>query len=374
MPTIDWPDALVPQTAQLSLRKAGVQFASPFNGTLQSLDFIAERWTLSCSLAQMSARNPRGVEAFCNRLAGGIERVRVWPFHTRGSPRGTLRGSPTLGSSVARGATALPLVGGVLGNNLLVYPQRLDLAPWSGAVVTTANTHAAPDTSVTADTIADDSTTVTEDRVQVVAVPANSQTYTTSLWVRKTTGGTSKTFSVYTFLSGGTSVGNTVRINTDSGAVLAGTATVTSDGDYWRVAASAANNGTNTSLAIGLQPAFAAHGSATNDVTQTGSAVVWEVTCEAGATASPYRGQPTLLAGDFIGCGGQLFMVASDLVLSDGVGSVLVLNRVRATIASGSLVTLLRPSCEMVLPAMQSGPVRRSGVIESTALDLVEIW
>ena len=374
MATIDWPEALIPQTAQLALRKAGTQFASPFNGTLQALDFIGERWTLSCTLAQTSARRPRGVGAFCNLLAGGVERVRVWPFHTGGVPRGTLRGAPVLSGTVSRGAAALPVQLAVSGNNLLPNPQRLDLAPWTGVATATPNTDVAPDGTLTAETLVDANTTLNAWRQQMFSVPVNNQAYVISLWVKKTSGGTSKTFSAFGFLGGGTSVANTPRINTDTGALLAGTATITSDGDWWRMVVPITNNGTNNSMTVGLIPAYAAHGASTNDLTQTGSAVVWEVTCEAAAAASPYRGHPTVLAGDFLGCGGQLFQVAADTTLLDGAGNVPVLNRVRATIASGSAVTWYRPTCEMVLPAMQAGPVYRPGAIDSTALDLVEVW
>lgn len=203
MPTIDWPEALIPQTAQLTLRKSTVQFASPFNGTPQAFDFIADRWVLSCSLAQMSARRPRGVGAFCNMLSGGINRVRVWPFETRGTPRGTLRGTVTLSAAVLRGALALPVTGGT---------------------------------------------------------PAGGS------------------------------------------------------------------------------------------------------------------GPVTLLQDDFIAVGGQLFMVAANVTLAGGAGSVPVVNRVRSTIAAGSAVTWNRPTCEMVLPALQAGPMRRPGAIDSAALDLIEVF
>lgn len=203
MTAIAWPEALVPQTAQLLLRKSGAQFASPFNGTVQSLEFIAERWVASVSLAQMAARNPRGVHAFCNRLAGGVQRVQVWAFHTRGVPRGTMRGSPVLASDAARG---------------------------------------------------------------------------------------------------------------------------------------------DTSLAI------------------------------SGATAASGSGPITLLADDFIGVGGQLFQVVADTTLSGGAGSVPVIGRVRSALLATAPVVWLRPTCEMVLPARQAGPLDRPGAIDSAALDLEEVF
>jgi hypothetical protein len=96
---------------------------------------------------------------------------------------------------------------------------------------------------------------------------------------------------------------------------------------------------------------------------------------EQAAFASPYAGSATLRSGDFVGCGGQLFQVSGDVAsLDDWTLSIPLINRVRAPIAAGSPVAWYRPSCEMVLPAMQAGPVRRPGVFESTALDLVEVW
>jgi hypothetical protein len=94
-----------------------------------------------------------------------------------------------------------------------------------------------------------------------------------------------------------------------------------------------------------------------------------------GASPGEYFPTATLEPGDMLGAGGQLFQVAARSV-ADGTGrmAVEVVNRVRAPLSPGQAVTWYRPTCEMVLPAMQAGPVRRPGVIESTALDLVEVW
>jgi hypothetical protein len=377
MPTIDWPEALIPQTAQLTLRKAGTQFVSPFNGTLQALDFIAERWTLSASLAQMSARNPRGVDVFCNRLSGGVERVRVWPFTTGGVPRGTLRGTPALSAGVVRGATVLPIGNASGVGNLLVSPDDLIAAAWTGPASVTANTHSAPDGSgLTADTITDSSTTSAQNRQQVVAVPADTQAYTLSCYVRKTSGGVQPSFGLLFLMSGGTPQNSNPRLNSDTGALVAGggPGSVQDAGAYWRLSTTLANNGTNNLITVSVVPAIAAFGQATQDVSVTGSAVVWGFQLERSASVGAYVGRPTIQEGDFLGCGGQLFQVAGPASFAGGFANVPVINRVRAPIASGSPVTWYRPACEMVLPAMQAGPVRRPGVIESTALDLVEVW
>lgn len=199
MPTIDWPDALVPQTSQPMLRKSGVQFGSPFNGTTQAVDFLAERWVLSASLAEMQAHRGAQASSFLNFLAGGVNRVRVWPFHTKGAPRGTLRGAPVLALAAARGDTA----------------------------------------------------------VQLTTVP---------------------------FV--------------------------------------------------------------------------------------------TLLQGDHIRLvNGQLLQVAADTMANaGGAMDVSTVNRVRGTVAIATAVTWSRPTCEMIMPAMQAGLVWRPGAVESAALDLIEVW
>jgi hypothetical protein len=377
MATIDWPAGLVPQEMQLTLRKSGTQFASPFNGTLQAVDFIAERWVLSCSLAPQQTRDPKAVGAFCNRLAGGVERVRVWPFHTGGVPRGTLRGVTVVAVAAGRGDTALQIAGAAHRDNLLVATEKLDAGEWGiGIAQITPNTHVAPDGALTAETITDNITTSTLARGQVRGVSADTSWYTASCFVRKTSGGTQPTFSLQLYLEGGTALGNEPRFNTDTGAVLpgVGTGTVQNAGDYWRVSTSLQNNGTNTLARVMVVPALAAHGQVVADPTIVGSAVVWGFQLEPRQTMSGYTGHPSLEQGDFLGVGGQLFQVDSFAVLANGQGTVPLINRVRGTIAANSPVTWYRPTCEMVLPAMQAGPVRRPGVIESTALDLVEVW
>ena len=91
MSTIDWPASITPAAAQWALQKSGVQFASPFNGTVQALDYLAERWAVSLSLP--NARNHGAVAALMNTLAGGVNRVNLWHHGSGGQPAGTLRGA-----------------------------------------------------------------------------------------------------------------------------------------------------------------------------------------------------------------------------------------------------------------------------------------
>jgi hypothetical protein len=371
MPTIDWPEALIPQTAQLSLRKAGAQFASPFNGTTQAVDFLAERWTLSASLAQMSARNPRGVDAFCNLLAGGVERVRVWPFHTGGAPRGTLRGAPTLAASVARGATALPVTAARSGSNLLgrsgfELDSNVDGLADGWAIYAINSTG-----------------TVTPSPVAGFQSPAAQRLAATALGTSSLdnvgleyVGGVSVQAGVaYSFSADTRDSGPSVRVHVDwynASSVLLGSTTqaFASSGSQWvrrSVVGTAPAAAVLARVYVWMQARPVSAGAASIEIDN--------VQFEQAAVASPYAGPATLRSGDFVGCGGQLFQVSGDVTsLDDWTLSVPLINRVRAPIAAGSAVTWYRPTCEMMLPAMQAGPVRRPGAIESTALDLVEVW
>lgn len=368
MPTIDWPEALIPQTQQLQLRKVGTQYASPFNGTLQAVEFIAERWVLSCSLAQMSARNPRGVDAFCNRLAGGVERVRVWPFHTKGTPRGTLRGSPTVRVAAVRGDTVVKVQGATAGPNLIVGGgMEVDVSDLAvGWTLYSAGATGVVGVS--------DFSGLASPRAQSVfcdslgtSISDNIGVYRLGLFITE-----GRPYTLAADMRGG-SVTLVAQINWyTSGDVFISNSFTTLAGNgsiFQRVVASGVAPPTAAKAALFIY--------ARARTPSSGSAAVSidNVQFEASAAASPWAGSPTLLADDFIAAGGQLFQVASDTTLADtGEGDIPVINRVRGPIAIGSPVTWYRPTCEMVLPAMQAGPVRRPGAIESAALDLVEVW
>lgn len=117
MATYDWPTALIPQRMAWGSTAAGEQFRGAYNGSVQSIDFVAERWAISVTLPQAKRVNAGRVEAFFMRLRGGVNRVRVWHFG-RPTPLGTMRGSPTLSGGVSRGGTSLPITGGTASGTL----------------------------------------------------------------------------------------------------------------------------------------------------------------------------------------------------------------------------------------------------------------
>lgn len=105
------------------LQKAGLQFRGPFNGTLQSVDFVADRWVAGIMLPPTLRANAGAIEAFANMLVGGVNRVRL-PHLGSGTsrepfvPRGTLRGTPTLRLAAVRGELSLALENCAVGATL----------------------------------------------------------------------------------------------------------------------------------------------------------------------------------------------------------------------------------------------------------------
>lgn len=89
-----------------------------------------------------------------------------------------------------------------------------------------------------------------------------------------------------------------------------------------------------------------------------------------GGTASS-----TLEAGDMLGAGGQLFMVRTAVTLNgSGAGTVQVVNRVRATIASSSAVTWNAPTDNFAMPSTTAAVVHVPALLDGAAFDLEQVW
>lgn len=94
--SIDW--ALVPNTRT---------FTSPYTQGVQVVDLLGERWRVNLTLPVSTWASAAAREAFFSRLRGAHQ-VQLWHF-ARPVPRGTLRGTPTVASSVAQGADQIPV-------------------------------------------------------------------------------------------------------------------------------------------------------------------------------------------------------------------------------------------------------------------------
>jgi hypothetical protein len=172
--------------------------------------------------------------------------------------------------------------------NLLLWGQTFNNGYWSNNSTTLLSTsEVAPDGTNTATRIEDNSTSSYQWISRSLTVPNTTQTYSLSVYVKKTSGGTAPGFAINTSFSGGTSISSNQRLNTDTGVATA--ASTTSEGDYWRMFWTATNNTSgNTLLNLAIYPAARAPGGVADTTTATGSATIWGVLVTRGSTLLTY--------------------------------------------------------------------------------------
>ncbi len=352
MSTLDWPTgrAWMPTRLTFGASTPRSAWASFFTGQQQSISHFGDRLRIDMTLPPCTYEDAAYREAFLMQLASAGDWVRLWHMQ-RPVPAGDLRGSPVLAASAATGARTIQLQGAGTDINLLSEAQAFGAPTWlavNGGTVT-SNVAARPNSAtVSADQVTDDSVTQVEGIEQVLTVPDDTQTYTASIWIRATTGGTSKTPSLEVVISGGTQVQGILRVNLDTGTILLGTGTVTSTdgGTWWRISTTVTNNGSgNTNMAFRVFPARCDHNSSVTDVTQTGSAVIWGAQLERGAVLNGLS-QPGLSAGDLLGIGSQLCVVgfAGAVQTTSQTLPVPLALPLRSAVTAGDPVTWFRPA------------------------------
>jgi len=176
-------------------------------------------------------------------------------------------------------------------SNLATYSNTFSDASWVavGTKSVVASSAVSPDGTVNAWTLTDSSAVAFDGIQKTLTVANDAASYTSSIFIAKTYGGTSTTFGINLSISGGTLVSNNARINTDLGTVLIGTATVISVGAWWRVAVPITNNTSgNTSLVVQLYPATNTYNLSTSVAATTGSATIYGAQMEAGTFATSY--------------------------------------------------------------------------------------
>jgi hypothetical protein len=318
MATIDWPadPAFRPSRLAWGASTPKSAWSGAYTGQAQSISHLGDRLRMELTLppCRYAEAGPR--EAFLMSLASTGDWVRLGHF-LRPQPQGDMRGATVVQQDAAAGARSIRIAKAITPVNLLTATQSFDSTDdWNqnAALTVTPNTHARPNAAtVSADSLTDASTTQTGNLTQSVAIPTTVETYTASIYVRKTSGGTSPTFAIQLTLSGGTGTPTVIlRIDTDDGTILDGTGGSVSSGDglYWLVDTSITNSSGHNSLTVRFDPARGFHGSAVTDVTATGTAVVWGAQLERGATRSEYDGTPALVGGDVVGVGSQLLITA----------------------------------------------------------------
>lgn len=110
MSTISVPAQFKPRSCSISLSTNQRLNASPFGGSEQVIDLLNDRWLLSCELPANSQAGGAWREAFIGALRGQINTCQLWHF-TRPQPRGTVRGTLTLGATAAQGTSSITVAG-----------------------------------------------------------------------------------------------------------------------------------------------------------------------------------------------------------------------------------------------------------------------
>jgi hypothetical protein len=143
MAQLTLPAGLYPQVAGFALQQSTAQARSRFDGTLQVLDMMAERWVCSITWPNRIDSASGLMESLQNRLAGGVNEL-LLHHPARSQPRGTLRGTPTVQTTATRGAASLVLTVGsgmtLEAGDLFGVADQLFMTATSCAAVSTTLT------------------------------------------------------------------------------------------------------------------------------------------------------------------------------------------------------------------------------------------
>lgn len=371
MATKDMPAALLPSGCTVQLNRLAQTYRSPFGGSPQVGDVLAERWALSLSIPPSLLAESGEAEALVMWLAGGYNRVRV-THPVRPTPASGLHGSPTLYASIAAGATALVITGGS-GKNRLA--------------------NAGMDTDANANGVADGwtnysaGTTGTITRSMVAGISGTAQRHAcTGLGTGNGDNAGSSQDVTLTVAAGASVCASASLRGTagaqgvanisfyDSGASListtTGTAATLSASVWQRVeCAAVVPSGAVTARVRAFMRAAPVLGAAQVDIDNT----QFE---EAATEASAY--EPTgggVLAGDILGLNGQWLQVA-DSAQADANGriSVTLNNRLRDAVSAGAAITWDHPTIDMSSTSGAGVAGYGLALSEGVVLDIEEAW
>jgi hypothetical protein len=373
--TYAWPTSrhFVPATHELRVVDNTQRTAeSALSGYVQTTGMPGARWGWGMDFAPHTQAQRAEVEGYLLRLSGRQHRVQLWDLRNP-RPRGSLAlTGVTLGAAAAQFATSLTLAGcrganAVPGGSFEADSNADGVADgWqrytSGTVVgaaqslSTGGTHGTYAQLCQASgmgTTAGDQQGVWQSGVPVASVAGTAVTYSAKVYG---SGGTGRVY--VEFLNSGLSVVGTLN------------ATTALTGSWQTVSAS------------GVVPASAVTASVyvwQQAVSGVGPHFVYmdEAQLRTGGSGQPYQSGATLLAGDWLGLtGGQLVRVVADATATDaGAMTVEVRHMLRAAVASGTAVTLDKPTALYVRTEAGIALPRMPGNVDpGMSLDLVEVF
>ena len=186
-----------------------------------------------------------------------------------------------------------------------------NLNNWTKSGATTATSTLVTPFGDTAYNITDSSTTGYSSIQRNITVPNDSASYTMSLMVRKTTGGTSARLGFNVSLSGGTQVALNPRFNSDTGVTTNGI--VIDYGDWWYWYYTITNNSTgNTTLNHSFFPATSTY-NASDNVLGIGTALIGSVMLVDGSVAARFVNGTRSNTQAILNLAGQNAITASSL-------------------------------------------------------------
>jgi hypothetical protein len=369
----NWPSNVGVKNARFIFQANQRVNASPFGGSEQVVDMLNDRWIAHLTLPVERFAEAAAVEAFLASFRGQVNTVNLYHF-ARSVPRGTLRGGLVTAASAAQGAASVQLQARLGLLNRLVKTEQLNDPAWvafgAGAVppVVTANAGTDPLGGNTAD------------KLSFGTVNTGWISFLHQLAVLPS--GTAHRALVY--LKGESGGENISLLSTDGTNFLASQVTLTTS---WQevVLDIPTSLGGAASLSIGYD------GRAPGLQTTVGCNVyAWGADLRAATDVipgAPYQrvntaldfdvvdysnAAKTLLAGDIIGVGGQLLMVAADAT-TDATASATVqlVNRLRAAVASGAAVTWNAPTAPFRLLS-HTGVLFERGLTEEVQCTFAE--
>jgi len=146
MTALTWPSSLIPASCDIGLKRQTVQHQSQITSQVQAVELGTELWRMSVTMPPRMRADSGAMEAFFNQLVGGVQTVTAWHF-SRPTPKGTMRGAPTVAANAAQFARSIQITttGTLLAGDMFAIGSQLfqvaaDASPVAGVLtVTTVN-------------------------------------------------------------------------------------------------------------------------------------------------------------------------------------------------------------------------------------------